>query len=263
MNNRRQYKLYFDTHAHYTDEDFDADRDETIKQVNESGVELIMNASSDFDSSLKAIALSEKYPFIYATVGWHPHDAKTFSEESEQYIRQWCTNSKVRAIGEIGLDFYYDLSERDVQREVFIRQMELASELKMPVVIHDRDAHAECMEIIRRFPDAKGAFHCYSGSAEMAKEILNMGWYLGFTGAITFKNARRALEAIEICPNDRILIETDCPYLAPVPFRGKRNDSRYLSYVAQVVADVKGISAEAAANITNQNGRRFFGLEQN
>ena len=255
--------MYFDTHAHYTDEDFDVDRDETIKAVYESGVELIMNASSDFESSVKAIELSEKYPFVYATVGWHPHDAKTYSAESADYIRKWCQLPKVRAIGEIGLDFYYDLSERDVQREVFIRQMELARELNMPVVIHDRDAHAECMEIIKKFPDVKGAFHCYSGSAEMAIEILNMGWYLGFTGAITFKNARKALEVIEICPDDRILIETDCPYLAPVPFRGKRNDSRNLQYMAQVVADIKGISVEMAANMTNQNGRRFFGIENN
>ena len=253
--------MYFDTHAHYTDEDFDTDREETLKAVHESGVELIINASSDYDSSLKAIELSEKYPFIFATVGWHPHDAKTFSDESVKYIRQWCALPKVRAIGEIGLDFYYDLSERDVQREVFVRQMELARELKMPVVIHDRDAHEQCMEIIRKFPDVKGAFHCYSGSSEMAKEILNMGWYLGFTGAITFKNARKALEVIQMCPSDRILIETDCPYLAPVPFRGKRNDSRYLPYMAQAVAEIKGISVEEAATLTNQNGRRFFGIE--
>lgn len=252
--------MYFDTHAHYTDEAFDADRDETIRAAHECGVELIMNASSDFESSIKSIELAEKYPFVYATVGWHPHDAKTFSKDSEDYIRQWCDLPKVRAIGEIGLDFYYDLSERDVQREVFIRQMELARELKMPVVIHDRDAHAECMEIIRKFPEVKGAFHCYSGSAEMAKEILALGWYLGFTGAITFKNARKALEVIKICPNDRLLIETDCPYLAPVPFRGKRNDSRYLPYVAQTVAEIKEISVAEAAEMANRNGRRFFGI---
>lgn len=253
--------MYFDTHAHYTDESFDPDRDETIKAVFESGVELIMNASSDYESSKKSLELAEKYPFIYAAVGWHPHEAKTFSENSEKILRQWCALPKVRAIGEIGLDYYYDLSEREVQREVFIRQMELASELKMPVVIHDRDAHAECMEIIRRFPEVKGEFHCYSGSAEMAREILNMGWYLGFTGAITFKNARKALEVIEMCPSDRILIETDCPYLTPVPHRGKRNDSRNLPYMAQMVAEIKGISIEEAAEMTSRNGRKFFGIE--
>ena len=220
-----------------------------------------MNASCDMESCRRALELAEKYPFIYATVGWHPHDAKTFSEESEKQIRQWSRNPKVRAIGEIGLDYYYDLSERDVQREVLIRQMELAKELKLPVVIHDRDAHSDCMEIIKKYPDVRGEFHCYSGSAEMAKEILNMGWYLGFTGVITFKNARRALEVIEMCPDDRMLIETDCPYLAPVPYRGKRNDSRYLPYMAEKIAAIKGISKEDAVLMTNQNGRRFFGIE--
>ena len=253
--------MYFDTHAHYTDEDFDADRDETIKAVFGSGVELIMNNSSDYESCVKALELAEKYPFIYAAVGWHPHEAKFFTEESETLLRQWCTLPKVRAIGEIGLDYFYDLSEREIQRKVFARQMELARELKMPVVIHDRDAHAECMEIIKRFPEVRGEFHCYSGSAEMAKEILDMGWYLGFTGAITFKNARKALEVIEMCPNDRILIETDCPYLAPVPHRGKRNDSRNLPYMAQVIAEIKGSSVEDVAEMTNRNGRRFFGIE--
>ncbi len=253
--------MYFDTHAHYTDESFDADRDETIKAVFESGVELIVNDSSDYESCVESVKLTEKYEFIYAAVGWHPHEAKFFSDDSERFIRQWCALKKVVAIGEIGLDYYYDLSEREVQREVFIRQMELARELKMPVVIHDRDAHAECMEIIKRFPEIKGEFHCYSGSAEMAKEILDMGWYLGFTGAITFKNARKALEVIEMCPNDRILLETDCPYLAPVPLRGKRNDSRNLTYMAKTIADIKGISVEAVAEITKCNGKEFFGID--
>ncbi|MEA4893920.1 MAG: TatD family hydrolase [Oscillospiraceae bacterium] len=255
--------MYFDTHAHYTDEDFDADRDETINAVFASGVELIVNASSDYASCVGSVEIAEKYSFIYAAVGWHPHEAKTFSKDSEKLIREYCRLPKVRAIGEIGLDYYYDLSERDIQRTVFLRQMELASELKMPVVIHDRDAHADCMEIIRKFPDVKGDFHCYSGSAEMARDILDMGWYLGFTGAITFKNARRALEVIGMCPNDRILIETDCPYLAPVPNRGKRNDSRNLPYIAQTIADIKKMSIEEAAEITNRNGRRFFGIGQN
>lgn len=252
--------MYFDTHAHYTDEDFDPDRDETIKAVRESGVELVMNASSDYESCLRSLELAEKYLYIYAAVGWHPHDAKTFSEDSEKYLEKWCALPKVRAIGEVGLDYFYDLSEREIQREVFSRQMELAKKLNMPVVVHDRDAHADCMEIIRRFPGVKGEFHCYSGSAEMAREIIERGWYLGFTGAITFKNARRAHEVIEMCPLDRILLETDCPYLAPVPFRGKRNDSRYLPYMAQKVAEIKGISVEETAELTNRNGRRFFGI---
>ena len=253
--------MYFDTHAHYTDESFDADRDDTLESVFQSGVGLIMNASSDLDSSLKSLALAEKYPSIYAAVGWHPHEAKSFDDASENLIRQWCTLPKVRAIGEIGLDYYYDLSERDVQRKVFLRQMKLAQELKLPVVVHDREAHADCLEIIRNFPDVLGEFHCYSGSAEMAKEILDRGWYLGFTGAITFKNARKALEVISMCPNDRILIETDCPYLAPVPHPGKRNDSRYLPLMAERIAEIKGLSTAEIVEITDRNGRRFFEIE--
>lgn len=252
--------MYFDTHAHYTDEAFDADRDEIVSAVFDSGVELIMNASCDHESCLKALALAEKYPFVYASVGWHPHDAKTFDEQSARQLMQWSTHPKVRAIGEIGLDYYYDLSEREIQRAVFDRQMALAREMKLPVIIHDREAHADCMEIIRRYPSVTGVFHCYSGSAEMAKVLLDMGWYLGFTGAITFKNARKALETLEICPLDRILIETDCPYLAPVPHRGDRNDSRYLPFMAQKVAEIKHISTEEAAVLTSQNGRRFFGI---
>ena len=253
--------MYFDTHAHYTDEAFDADRDETIKAVHDSDVGLIMNASCDYNSCIKSLELTDKYTFVYACVGWHPHDAKTFNDESEKLIREWCKLTKVRAIGEIGLDFYYDLSERDVQREVFIRQMELAQELNMPVVIHDRDAHSECMEIIKKYPSVRGEFHCYSGSAEMAKTILDLGWYLGFTGAITFKNARKSLEVIEMCPIDRILIETDCPYLAPVPFRGKRNDSRYLPLMTQKIAEIKDMSVEEVTKITCENGKHFFGIE--
>jgi len=252
--------VYFDTHAHYTDESFDTDRDETLESVFQSGVGLILNASSDLDSSLKSLALAEKYPGIYAAVGWHPHEAKSFDQASETLIRRWCTQAKVRAIGEIGLDYYYDLSERDVQKKVFLKQMNLARELKLPVVIHDREAHADCLEIVHQFSDVLGEFHCYSGSAEMAKEILSLGWYLGFTGAITFKNARKALEVIEMCPIDRILIETDCPYLTPVPHRGKRNDSRYLPLMAEKIAEIKGLSTEKVAEITDRNGRRFFGI---
>ncbi|MEG1165215.1 MAG: TatD family hydrolase [Oscillospiraceae bacterium] len=252
--------MFFDTHAHYTDEVFNEDREKTLQAVYDSGVELVLNAACDRESSLAAIELSEKYPFVYASVGWHPHDAKSFTAESEVLIRQWCKNPKVRAIGEIGLDYYYDLSERDIQREVLTRQMELARELDMPVIIHDRDAHAECMEIIRKFPGVRGEFHCYSGSAEMAKEILSWGWYLGFTGVITFKNARRALEVLEVCPTDRILIETDCPYLAPVPNRGSRNDSRNLVYIAAKIAETLGMDTEQVVKMTNENGRRFFGI---
>lgn len=250
--------MYFDTHAHYNDEAFDADRSQVLSEIRDSGVSLVVNAGNDLETSLAAMRLAEKHDFIYAAVGWHPQDADSFDAESPELIRKWLKNPKVRAIGEIGLDYYYDNPERDVQRRVLYRQMELARELNVPVVIHDREAHADCLEIVRRFPEVCGEFHCYSGSAEMAKELIDMGWYLGFTGVVTFKNARRVIEVVEICPVDRMLIETDCPYLAPVPVRGKRNDSRYLRHIAEKIAEIKGMAPEEIARITLNNGRRFF-----
>lgn len=250
--------MYFDTHAHYNDEAFDADRSQVLSEIRDSGVSLVVNAGNDLESSLAAMRLAEEHDFIYAAVGWHPQDADSFDAESPELIRKWLKNPKVRAIGEIGLDYYYDNPERDVQRRVLYRQMELARELNVPVVIHDREAHADCLEIVRRFPEVCGEFHCYSGSAEMAKELIDMGWYLGFTGVVTFKNARRVIEVVEICPVDRMLIETDCPYLAPVPVRGKRNDSRYLRHIVERIAEIKGMAPEEIARITLNNGRRFF-----
>ena len=253
--------MYFDTHAHYTDEAFDADRDEIVSAVFDSGVELIMNASCDHESCLKALALAEKYPFVYASVGWHPHDAKTFDEQSARQLMQWSTHPKVRAIGEIGLDYHYeDAAPRELQKEVLERQLQLALELKMPVVIHDREAHGDCMALVRSYPELTGAFHCFSGSAEMAKELLDRGWYLGFTGVITFKNARKALEVLELCPLERILLETDSPYLSPVPQRGRRNDSGNLRYIAEKVAEIKGVTPAQAAEAGLENGRKLFGI---
>lgn len=254
--------MLFDTHAHYTDEAFDADRDAVIRAVHDSGVGLVMNSSSDEKSSREAVALAEKYDFIYASVGWHPEDAAGFSERSLDLIREWVRHPKVRAIGEIGLDYHYeDAVPRELQKEVLERQLQLALELKMPVVIHDREAHGDCMALVRSYPELTGAFHCFSGSAEMAKELLDRGWYLGFTGVITFKNARKALEVLEMCPLDRILIETDCPYMAPVPHRGERNDSRLLPFMAAKVAELKGLTPDEAARVTTENGKRFFGIE--
>lgn len=253
--------MFFDTHAHYDDERFDEDRHELLAGFPEMGVSLVLNPGCDALSSAKAVEYANTYPHVYAAVGWHPHEADSFDGSYAELIRKWCADPKVRAIGEIGLDYYYDFSPRECQREVFRAQMELARELDMPVVIHDREAHGECMEIIREFPDVRGVFHCYSGSAEMGRQLIDMGWYLSFTGAITFKNARKALETINICPMDRIMIETDSPYLAPVPHRGKRNDSRELKYVVEKIVEVKGISPEEVARITLENGKRFFGIE--
>ena len=250
--------MYFDTHAHYNDEAFSADRSETLIKAKDAGVDLIVNAACEKRSALDGIELAEKHPFVYAAVGWHPHDAKAFDAESPELIRKWCENPRVVAIGEIGLDYYYDLSERDVQREVFKRQMELARELKLPVIVHNRDAHADSLEIVEQFPDVMGVFHCFAGSVEMAKVLLDRGWYLGFNGAITFKNAKKAPEVVARCPLERILIETDCPYLTPVPFRGKRNDSSYLPYVVERISEIKGIAPEEIARITKENGKRLF-----
>lgn len=252
--------MVFDTHAHYDDERFDPDRYELLEAMPAAGVELILNPGCDEASSRTAVALAERFGHVYAAVGWHPHEAESYGPASGELIREWVKHPKVKAIGEIGLDYYYDFAPRERQREVFSAQLELAGETGMPVIIHDRDAHGECLELIERFPGVRGVFHCYSGSAEMAKRLLDMGWYLSFTGAITFKNARRALESIAVCPLDRIMIETDSPYLAPVPHRGERNDSRMLSYMARVVADVKGIRPEEAERITLENGKRFFGI---
>lgn len=254
--------MYFDTHAHYTDEQFDADRHELLTAVHESGVRFIVNAGNDLATSIASIELAEKYPFVYAAVGWHPEDAENFDETtSPEQIKKWCENRRVRAIGEIGLDYYYDEPPRDVQKKVFTRQMEIAAELSMPVVIHDREAHADCLNIVKQFRDVSGTFHCYSGSPEMAKELLALGWYLGFTGVVTFKNARKTLETLEICPLDKILIETDCPYLAPEPNRGRRNDSRNLKFVVRRIAEIKGLSEERVAEITMANGKRLYGIE--
>ncbi len=252
--------MYFDTHAHYDDEAFDIDRNALLCALPEQGVTLVVDPATDGESSEAILRMAETHPHIYAAVGWHPHEADSFDESAPESIRAWAKHPKVRAIGEIGLDYHYDFSPRDRQKEVFRRQLELAKELSLPVIVHDREAHADTLEIIRAVPGLRGVFHCYSGSPEMAREIISMGWYLSFTGAITFKNARKALETIAETPMERIMIETDSPYLTPVPHRGKRNDSTYLPYVAAVIAEIKGITAEEVARITLENGKRFFGI---
>jgi len=253
--------MFFDTHAHYDDEAFDEDREQIINFARCSGVSLFVNASSDYKSSMASLSLAERYPYFYAAVGWHPHEAKYFDGSSPDLIRQWCAKSKTVAIGEIGLDYYYDLSERDVQRRVFEKQLKLAEELDIPVVIHDRDAHGDCLEIIERHPQARGVFHCFSGSPEMAEILLRKGWYLGFGGSATFKNNKKAPEVLAICPRDRFLLETDCPYLSPVPHRGERNDSSLLPFIAEKVGQYMGITAEEAASLGMENGKRLFGIK--
>ena len=252
--------MYFDTHAHYDDSDFDPDRDEIISSLPEQGVSLVVNAGSSMPSSRTAMAIAEKYPFIYFAAGVHPHDAKDMTDSDFDELEQMSRHKKCVAIGEIGLDYHYDLSPRDIQRRRFCQQMELARHTGKPVIIHEREACADVLDVVTQFKDIRGVYHCFSGSWETAKIILDQGWYLSFTGVITFKNARRSLEVIEKMPSDRLMIETDSPYLAPVPVRGTRNSSANLKYIAAKAAEVRGKAAEELALLAMENGRRFFGI---
>ena len=252
--------MYFDTHAHYDDDAFNSDREETLKQVFASGVELIVDPGCDLESSRKAIELAEKYNGIYAAVGFHPEELSDYSAEKLDAIEALAKHEKCVAVGEIGLDYYWDDTHKQQQKELFRAQLELALRLDKPVIIHDREAHRDSLEIVCDHPGLRGVFHCYSGSVEMAKELLKRGWYLGFDGPLTYKNARKAVEVLEICPLDRILIETDSPYLSPVPMRGKRNDSRNLAYIIQKIAEIKDMSSVDAARITLENGKRLFSI---
>ena len=254
--------MYFDTHAHYDDARFDGDRDEVLASLAGAGIGLVCNVGCDVRSSKNSVALAHKYPFIYAVVGTHPHDADSLTDEDLDLYRALYADEKVRAIGEIGLDYHYDLSAREAQREAFDRQMALAEELGAPVVIHSREACEDTMDIVRRYAGrVAGVFHCYAYSVETAKELVKLGWYLSFTGAATFKNARRALEVIEWAPMSRLMIETDSPYLTPEPHRGHRNDSRYVPLVAKKIAQVRGTAVEDVERITTENGKKFFGIE--
>ena len=250
---------FFDTHAHYYDSRFDADRAELLTSLPAEGIALALCPGCDVPSSRSCVALAEAYPHLYAAVGIHPEDCAGASEEDFAAIRALAAHPKVKAIGEVGLDYYWkENPPRDFQQAVFRRQLALAEELDLPVIVHDREAHGDCLNIVRDFPRVRGVFHCYSGSPEMARELVDMGWYLGFDGPITYKNARRAPEVIAAVPLERILIETDAPYMAPEPHRGRRNDSRYVRYMAQAVARYQNITVEEAAAATLENGRRLF-----
>lgn len=250
---------FYDTHAHYDDGRFDSDRDQLLRQLRDEGVARINNIGTDVPSSEESIALAERYGFIYAAVGGWPGNVGDMTEHDLEIYRQMCSHEKVVAIGEIGLDYYHKNVSPEVQQHWFRRHLDLAAELNMPVVVHERDAHGDAMEIVREYADrVTGVFHCFSGSAEMAKELVRLGWYVSFTGVITFKNARKTIEAAAAIPLERIMIETDAPYLAPEPHRGRRNHSGYVPEVAKKIAEIKGISLEDAARITMENGNRFF-----
>lgn len=251
---------YFDTHAHYHDEQFADDIGELLLSLPEKGVAYCVGPGVDVGTSESEIYLAEKHGFLYAAAGVHPHEAAKADEGSFDRIEELLKHHKVVAVGEIGLDYHYDFSPREVQKSVFRRQLEIARKTGLPVIIHDREAHEDCFDIMSDFPDVRAVFHCYSGSWEHARRILKMGWFISFTGSITFKNARRVLETVQNMPADRIMIETDAPYMTPVPYRGRRNDSSYVRLVCEKVAELRGITAEEAAALTMENSLRFFGL---
>lgn len=253
--------MYFDTHTHLDSHRFDEDREAVLEAVYQSDVKLLVNIGADMEGSRASVALAETHDFIYASVGVHPHDVEEMTEADLAELRVLAKHKKVVAIGEIGLDYYYDNSPRDVQKQWFLRQIELAKELDLPYIVHDRDAHGDCMEIIKQSGYFRGVMHCYSGSVEMMEELVKMGFYISFAGPVTFKNAKAPKEVATRVPLDKLLIETDSPYLTPEPFRGKRNDSSMVRYVCREIASLRGISEEELAKITTENGKRFFSID--
>ena len=250
--------MYFDTHAHYDDEAFDADRETLLASMPENGVTQILIPGCDVRSSQRALELAARFPFVCAAVGIHPEELGGCAEGDVERIARLAEMPGCAAIGEIGLDYYWDSSHREEQKRLFRQQIELALSRALPVIVHDREAHGDSLDIVRQYPALRGVFHCFSGSVEMAQELLKRGWYLGFDGPVTYKNARKTLEVLEICPLERILLETDSPYLSPVPLRGKRNDSRNLHYIAERIAAIKGCTTEELAAAAAENGRRLF-----
>ena len=264
--NTEQYAdmpLIFDTHAHYDDDRFDADRDELLSSLPERGVGLVVIPGCDLDSSRAAVALAEKYPHVYAAVGWHPENCGSCRlPEDVDALRELAKHPKVVAIGEIGLDYHWAQNPpREHQLSVFRAQLVLAMELNLPVIVHDRDAHGDCLTIVRALPEIRGVFHCFSGSFEMGRELWRRGWYLGFGGPLTYKNARKTVEVAAVAPITLLLLETDAPYLAPVPLRGTRNDSRNLRYVVAKLAELRGTTPERIIELTAENGKRLFRID--
>lgn len=254
--------MIIDSHAHYDDEQFDTDRNKVLENVREKGVGRIVNPSSNIASAEKCLKLADEYGFLYTAVGIHPHDAIEFSDDALKKLRDMSRHNKVVAVGEIGLDYHYDFSPREIQRSCFASQISLALELKLPIIIHDREAHKDIMDIIKaeKADSVGGVFHCFTGSVEMAREVLDLGFYIGLGGAVTFKNAKKPVEVAGYVPLDRLLVETDSPYMAPVPYRGKRNDSGYLIEIIKKIAEIRNTTPEQIAEATSINADRLFGL---
>jgi TatD DNase family protein len=255
--------MIFDSHAHYDDEAFNEDREEVIHGLKDKGVIGVLNCGASIEGARMSVELSNKYDFIYSAVGIHPEHADMVNDKVIEELRDLAGNPKVRAIGEIGLDYYYEENpSREVQKLAFRLQMNLAKELKMPVVIHDRDAHKDTLDILKEFPEVVGVVHCFSGSVEFARECLKLGYYIGFTGVITFKNAKKTIEVAQVVPMDRILVETDCPYMAPSPHRGKRNQSDYIKYIIEKISEIKGKTIEEVEELTIFNIKELLKIKQ-
>ncbi len=257
-----EYKI-FDSHAHYDDEEFDNDRKEVLEELKNEGVIGIMNCSSSYKSIAKTCELINTYDFIYGAVGIHPENADEFKDEMLDEFKDIIKkNPKVKAIGEIGLDYYWDENpDKEIQKDVFRRHMKLAEELNVPVIIHDRDAHEDTLNIIKEFPNVKGVVHCFSGSVEFAKECLKLGYYIGVTGVVTFKNAKKVVKVVKEVPVERLLVETDCPYMAPEPNRGKRNKSSYIKYVIEKISEIKEINPKELNLKVNENLQNLFKIQ--
>ena len=251
--------MIFESHAHYDSQKYDEDRDAVLSAMPEHNVGTIVNSAADWESVTEVVELAERYPFIYAAVGLHPDEVGALNEERFAFLKEQCQKEKVVAVGEIGLDYYWDNESHDVQKKWFIRQLNLARELDLPVVIHSRDAAADTLEVMKEHAQGlRGVIHCFSYSKELANEYIKMGFYIGVGGVVTFKNSKTLKEIVAEIPLERILLETDSPYLAPTPFRGKRNSSAYISYIAQEIAELKGISYEEVLAQTEKNGKELF-----
>lgn len=255
--------MLFDSHAHYNDRKFDDDRFEILDSMLKNNIGFIMNAADTMESVGKILAICEKYPFMYASVGVHPEEVGNLTEDDINTLEKWTQNPKVRAVGEIGLDYHYDDVPKEIQKKWFSAQLEMAKRTRLPVIIHDRDAHGDCMDILREHHAERigGVLHCYSGSCEMAREILSWGMYIGIGGTLTFKNARKVREVAEMTPLDRILLETDCPYLAPEPYRGERNSSLLMHFTAEKLAEIKGVSVSEVERVTCENAKKLYGIK--
>ena len=256
--------MIFDSHAHYNDSKFNEDRDSVLENIKEKNVRYIMNVADSMKSLEKVIKIADKYPFVYASVGVHPEETGELEETDMEILLEYTKHPKVKAIGEIGLDYYWDSVERAIQKKWFCRQIDLAKQVNLPIIVHDRDAHGDTMDILKseNARDVGGIVHCFSGSREMARDVLNLGMYVGIGGTVTFKNGRKIKELAEYVPIESIVLETDAPYLAPEPFRGKRNSSDLIKYVIEEIAGIKGMTAKAVEEITFQNAKRVYKIEE-